>query len=199
VKSAQAPTVDPVVVTFDDGTADFVEFALPFLATHQVPATLYLATGLVDGTVPLPPGAGRLSWAALREALSTGLVALGSHTHSHAVLDRLPASAVRDEVTRSVGLIEEHLGVAAEHFAYPKAVLARPDGETVIRERFRSAAVSGTKPNQYGRTDPYRLSRSPVQTSDGLRWFARKAAGGMALEGTLRELLDRRRYTGARH
>ena len=43
------PAAGPsVVVTFDDGTADFVEVALPILVRHSVPATLYLATGFVE-------------------------------------------------------------------------------------------------------------------------------------------------------
>ena len=47
-----------------------------------------------------------------------------------------------------------------------------------------------------GRTDLHRLRRSPVQVGDGMRWFRRKAAGGMALEDDLRTLRNRRRYAG---
>src|SRR4051794_5969414 len=35
---------DPVVVTFDDGTADFTDLVLPILVEHKVPAVLYVAT-----------------------------------------------------------------------------------------------------------------------------------------------------------
>ena len=41
------------------------------------------------------------------------------------------------------------------------------------------------------------LHRSPIQVSDGLRWFRRKAAGGLSLEDDLRRLRNRRRYAGA--
>jgi hypothetical protein len=36
-----------------------------------------------------------------------------------------------------------------------------------------------------------------VQVSDGARWFARKAQGGMAFEDELRRRLNRRRYAAA--
>ena len=48
------PGRDPVVVTFDDGTADFVEHALPILERHGVPATLYVATAFVEDQQPFP-------------------------------------------------------------------------------------------------------------------------------------------------
>jgi peptidoglycan/xylan/chitin deacetylase (PgdA/CDA1 family) len=187
----------PVVLTFDDGTADFAEVAVPLLVEYRVPATLYLATRWVeegrsfwdDGTV--------LSWAALRDAVSTGLVTVGSHTHSHALLDRLPPEEVATELERSAGLIEDRLGVACEHFAYPKALPPSPGAERAVRARFRSAALAGTRPNPYGATDPYRLARSPVQVADGMRWFRHKATGGMRLEDDVRALVNRRRYAGA--
>jgi len=36
-----------VVLTFDDGYTDFLEFAIPVLVRYELPATLYLPTGLV--------------------------------------------------------------------------------------------------------------------------------------------------------
>jgi hypothetical protein len=66
-----------------------------------------------------------------------------------------------------------------------------------VRARFRSAAVAGTRANRFGAADPYRLSRSPVQVSDGRRWFVRKTHGGMGFEDQLRRLINRRRYAVA--
>lgn len=187
----------PVVVTFDDGTTDFVEHALPVLAAHSVPATIYLATDHVERGVDFVHGGRPLSWDSLRDALSTGLVTIGSHTHTHALLDRLPPDAAEDELRRSCELIEDRLGVVAEHFAYPKALLGSRPVEALVRARFRSAALAGTRPNVAGRTDPYRLSRSPIQTADGFRWFERKLRGGMSFEDDMRRIVNRRRYAGA--
>ena len=188
---------DPVVVTFDDGTADFAEHAMPVLARHRVPATLYVATSFVEDHQPFPAGGTPVSWGALRVALGTGLLTVGSHTHTHALLDRLAPELVDDELARSIDLIGARLGVEAAHFAYPKANAGSPAAERAVRARFRSAALAGTRPNPYGHTDPHRLSRSPIQVADGMEWFRRKAEGGMALEDALRRLLNRGRYAGA--
>jgi peptidoglycan/xylan/chitin deacetylase (PgdA/CDA1 family) len=192
------PASNPVVVTFDDGTADFVDEALPELLDAQVPALLYLATGFVDGGAELPYGGRPLSWAALRDALSTGLVTIGSHTHSHAVLTDLTAAEIDAELRRSCSLIEDNLGVAAEHFAYPKGIMGTAEAARAVRGCFRSAATGRIRPNPYGSTDPYRLGRTPIQRSDTQLWFDRKIAGGLALEGTLRACLNHFRYAGAK-
>jgi peptidoglycan/xylan/chitin deacetylase (PgdA/CDA1 family) len=188
---------DAVAVTFDDGTADFVEEALPILVRHRVPATLYVATDFVERGRPFPDDGVPLSWSALADAVSTGLVTIGSHTHTHALLDRLPAGEVDDELDRSITLIGERLGVEPRHFAYPKALPGSPASDRAVRARFASAALAGTRPNPYGRTDPYRLARSPVQVDDGLNFFGRKMAGGMRVEDDLRRLINRRRLAGA--
>jgi peptidoglycan/xylan/chitin deacetylase (PgdA/CDA1 family) len=188
---------DPVVVTFDDGTADFVEVALPVLARYKVPATLYVATDFVESGRSFPDAGTPASWQALNDAVSTGLITIGSHTHSHALLDRLPTHLIAEELERSVSLIAERLGVAARHFAYPKAVPGSPQAETAVRERFASAALAGTRANAYSVTDPYRLARSPVQVDDGLGFFALKVAGGMRLEDDVRRLANGRRFDGA--
>lgn len=188
---------DPVVVTFDDGTADLVEVALPILVRHGIPATVYLATRHVDEGLRWPDDGVPLSWTGAREMVASGLVTIGSHTHSHALLDRLPLDAAVHELDRSQGLIEDKLQVTAEHFAYPKAVAATPEIETLVRQRFRSAALGGSRPNPYGRSDLHRLCRSAIQASDGMAYFRRKADGGLALEDTVRRAVNRLRYRNA--
>jgi hypothetical protein len=188
---------DPVVVTFDDGTADFTEHALPVLVQHGVPATLYLATRFVEDQVEFPGGGRPVSWAALRDCMSTGLVAVGSHTHTHALFDRLTTAEIDQELDRSIGLIGSRLDVSAEHFAYPKAVDGSQAARAAVARRFRSAAVAGTRPNRYGRTDAYQLARSPIQVSDGMQWFRCKVAGGLRAEDGLRRVLNRVRYARA--
>jgi peptidoglycan/xylan/chitin deacetylase (PgdA/CDA1 family) len=183
-----------VVVTFDDGTADFVDTALPILVEHRVAVTLYLATAFVEEQRAFPDDGRPLSWAALRDACATGLVDVGSHTHTHAVLDRLPAERVVDELDRSKQLIEDRLGRPCWDFAYPKALPPSPAAAGAVRDRFRSAALAGTRPNRPGRTDLYRLARSPIQRSDGVRYFEKKVAGRMAFEDSLRALANRWRY-----
>jgi peptidoglycan/xylan/chitin deacetylase (PgdA/CDA1 family) len=188
---------DPVVVTFDDGTSDLADVALPVLERYRIPAVLYVATDHVERGIWFPGGGRPLSWAALADMAATGLVTVGSHTHSHALMDRFPPDEVERELDVSIELVAEHLGEKPEHFAYPKAVPGSEFADRAVRERFRSAVLGGGGVNRYGRTDPHRLARASVQASDSHDWFVRKLDGGLALEGRLRRAANRWRYRKA--
>ena len=193
---AGAVADQPVVLTFDDGTTDWVSEALPVLVRHGAPATFYVATDFVEGRRPFPGEGAPVSWGGLQEIMASGLATIGSHTHTHALLDRADGPSTAEELDRSIDLIGERLGVACPHFAYPKALLGSPAAEAEVRARFRSAVVAGTRANP-GDGDRYRLHRTPIQVADGLRWFRRKASGGLRLEDAARQLVNRRRYAGA--
>jgi peptidoglycan/xylan/chitin deacetylase (PgdA/CDA1 family) len=188
-----------VVVTFDDGTVDFMDHALPSLIDNGVEATYYIATRFVDEQLPFPNEGTPLTWTALAEAVSTGLVTVGCHTHSHAVVDKLSPEATDEEMRRSTGLIEDRLGVTAHHFAYPKGVFGGEANEAAVARYCRSAALAECGVNPPGSTDRLRLRRSPIQQSDGMRYFEKKVAGGMVLEGTIRDLLNRSRYASSQN
>jgi peptidoglycan/xylan/chitin deacetylase (PgdA/CDA1 family) len=185
-----------VAVTFDDGTADFVDIALPILIEFDIPTTLYLATSFVDSGVHYPAHGRPVSWSALRDAVSTGLVSIGAHTHNHVLLDRCSIERAANELETCSARIEDEVGITPRHFAYPKAVAARPEVERLVRSRYRSAAVAGTRPNCPGSVDVHRLHRSPIQNADGWDGFVRKILGGMRTEDDLRRLVNVVRYRG---
>lgn len=192
----RAPGEPAVVLTFDDGTPDWVDHVLPALERHGTPATFYVATDFVERGVELPGGGRPASWTALAELAASPLATIGSHTHRHLLLDRLDPAQVDDELDRSIDLLRDRLGVDPTHFAYPKAVAGSATARRAVRTRFRTAVLAGTRPNPPG-ADLHELSRSPVQRSDTDAWFRRKAAGGMRLEDDLRRTANRLRYRGA--
>lgn len=191
--SASTPLRPGVVLTFDDGTTDWVDHVLPALDRHRVPATFYVATSFIDEGTLFPGDGAPLSWDGVRELASSGLVTIGSHTHRHLLLDRLPPQQIADELDRSIELLGAHTGNAIDHFAYPKAIAGSQAADAAVRTRFRTAVLAGTRSNARG-ADLHTLRRSPVQPSDGERWFRRKALGGMRLEDDLRQMANRVRY-----
>jgi peptidoglycan/xylan/chitin deacetylase (PgdA/CDA1 family) len=186
-----------VVITFDDGTPDFTDVVVPALERHNLSATLYVATRFVDEALAFPWGAPPASWAALRESLATGHITIGSHTHTHSLLDRLSIDAIGEDLDLSIELIREQLNVSPRHFAYPKAVPGSAAAEIAVRRRFDTASLATSRVNQPGKTDLHRLWRTPIQRGDDFDTFTMKANGGLRLEGELRSLAARARYRGA--
>lgn len=113
----------PVMITFDDGFADFSTAALPTLKQYGFVATLYVATAYVNATSRWLKSEGEemrpmLSWEQLNEISAYG-VECGGHTHTHPQLDMLPLATARDEITRCKELLEEHLGQPVTSISYP--------------------------------------------------------------------------------
>lgn len=178
-----------VVLTFDDGTQDWPDVVMNELADRRLPAVFYVATDFVERGRSFPDHGRPVSWAGLEAMVSTGLATIGSHTHTHRVLARASAREAVDEIDRSVGLLADRLGVAPRHFAYPKAVPPSPAAEVVVRRRFESAVLAGNRANRPG-GDPHRIGRHALTRSDDDAALRHKVAGGMVLEGWLRERRD---------
>jgi peptidoglycan/xylan/chitin deacetylase (PgdA/CDA1 family) len=187
---ADAPAGPPdVVLTFDDGTADWLDVVVPMLLERGLPATFYVSTDFVERQRAFPDEGRPVSWAGLADMLSTGLVAIGSHTHTHRVMAGLTTQQAADEVDRAMELIENRLGVTPAHFAYPKAVAPSPAAEVVVRRRHASAVLAGNRVAHAG-GDAYLLGRHALTVADDEQAFRRKVAGGHVLEGWLRERRD---------
>ena len=101
----------PVILTFDDGYADFYTAALPILRSHDFQADLYVVSGFVGRP-------GYVTAAQVRESDRSG-IEIGSHTVNHADLARTSADGVRAEDVDSKRYLETLLGHPIYSFCYP--------------------------------------------------------------------------------
>jgi peptidoglycan/xylan/chitin deacetylase (PgdA/CDA1 family) len=172
------PATRPVVITFDDGYADFHEHALPLLDRFGFSATVFVTTGWLHDAGPYatgsPPGR-MLTWRQTEEVAATG-VEIGAHGHSHAQLDQLGDAALRDELRHSQDLLQDRLGRHVPTMAYPYGYSsARVRRE--VRACGYTAACAVANAVMTGRHDPFAVPRLTVRAGTSLSRF------GLALDG----------------
>ena len=161
---------DLVVLTFDDGTSDWVELVLPALVEHDVPATFYVSTEQVENGRRLPDDALPVSWPGLAELVSTGLGTIGSHTHTHRLLDRVDRATAAAEIDQSIALIEDRLTVRA-------GTLPTPRPSSATRTRKPRCEPASTAP-RWLVAQPTRGGRLMSTGSPGRRFRSPTAASG---------------------
>jgi peptidoglycan/xylan/chitin deacetylase (PgdA/CDA1 family) len=176
--SARLPE-KPVLVTFDDGFADFHSAALPILVAHNIPATLYVTTGYVGGTSEWLNGPEHhqpmLTWQQLAEVSRSG-VEIGAHTHTHPELDTLPYEEAQDEITRPKRILEDRLGLRVTSFAYPHGYHGPTVKRLVCEAGYTSAC--GVKHAMSATTDDcFSLARIIVGYDVDMTEFASLMAG----------------------
>jgi peptidoglycan/xylan/chitin deacetylase (PgdA/CDA1 family) len=133
----------PVLVTFDDGFADFQGEAMPVVHAMGMAATLYVTTGFLNGrehTIPFRPPGPWLDSAALVALRDQG-VEIGAHSKSHPHLDTLPTEAARDEIGSSKDILEQVLQDPVRSFAYPHGFASRSVRRLVAESGYESACA----------------------------------------------------------
>ena len=178
----------PVVITFDDGFADFFTDALPILKQHNFTATLYVSTAFIDGTSRWLKRQGEasrlmLTWEKLTEISMSG-IECGAHSHSHPQLDTLHCSLARDEIVRSKRLLGDHLGQEIFSFAYPYGYYT-----ALVRQFVREAGYTSACAVRHAMSseavDLFSLARLMVSANTNIEEFSALLNGSSSSPATV--------------
>jgi peptidoglycan/xylan/chitin deacetylase (PgdA/CDA1 family) len=161
----------PVILTFDDGFADFYTEGLPVLRGYGFAATLYIATAFINGTSRWLQREGEtarpmLTWDQLSEISASG-IECGGHSHSHPQLDTLSQTEAYGEIVQSKRLLEQHLDQDVASFAYPFGYHTASIRQQVQEAGYTSAcAVKHAMSSET--SNPFALARLPVKSDTGV-------------------------------
>ncbi len=137
-------SVPTVAITFDDGYAENMEFAIPFLIERSIPFTYFVTLGNIVSGQPFQHdvAAGQpleVNTVESIRALANCGVTIGAHTRWHPSLATLDDPAVlHDEVVTATHELSGIIGRPVRHFAFPFGTVA-----AVSRAGFRMALDAG--------------------------------------------------------
>jgi peptidoglycan/xylan/chitin deacetylase (PgdA/CDA1 family) len=165
---AQGLPSKPVILTFDDGYADFYTTALPILRSHDFRAVSYVVSGFVGV-------AGYMTSAQVREADRSG-IEIGSHTVNHANLANLSAGGVWSQITQSKLFLEQVVGHPVVSFCYPSGKFTSAVASAVAAAGYHDATTTRFG-YSYTLANRYVWSRLRVSGGEPLGQFAAAVQG----------------------
>jgi peptidoglycan/xylan/chitin deacetylase (PgdA/CDA1 family) len=185
-----------VALNFDDGYRDVAENALPVLESLGFRATVFLPTGVIDGTVSFPwyerqPSV--LGWDEVVELDRGETLRFEPHTVTHPNLLLLDDAASRFEIAQSKLELESRLGRPAQSFCYPAGLFGERERRFVAESGFRAAVSCEPGVNLPG-ADLLTLRRRQIDPADRRVDFRAKVGGGHDTPLPLRGLYRRLRY-----
>ena len=121
-----------------------------------------------------------LTWDEAREMLAGGM-AIGAHTHTHAMLSKLSEDEQRREMKLSRDIIGENLGITVESLAYPfgsRMSFTKKTEQIAEEIGFRGAfSYYGNMTNQRENLERYNLKRVTVGSQSGIRMKVQTETG----------------------
>lgn len=155
-----------VVLTFDDGFVGQYDFVFPILRASHLPATFFVATGLIGKSLKLSSGHNLpvMGWEQIWEIGSVPHLEIAPHSVTHREFTRLPPDEIRREVRESGAAVAEKIGRAGKFFAYPRGKFSA-ESAIILKEEGTEAAVTVRQGLVASGDDPYFLRRNTIDSS----------------------------------
>jgi peptidoglycan/xylan/chitin deacetylase (PgdA/CDA1 family) len=190
------PPARTIALNFDDGFRDVGENALPILELFGFRATVFVPTGVIEGTSTFPWYSVQppvMNWEEIVELDRAGTLRFEAHSVTHPNLLRLSDEQSRNEITQSKRALEARLGRPVEAFCYPAGLFGAREHRFVAEAGYRLAVSCEPGVNGLD-TDRLALRRRQIDPRDRGLDFRAKLGGGHDTPLPLRGLYRRVRY-----
>ena len=132
-----------------------------------------------------------LNWDEVQEMRKDGIT-IGSHSHTHPILSRMPIQKAKDEILNSKKVVEKNVDIEVKHFSYPNG--REEDFSEELRDYCREIGFESTCSVIYGTNnasegDAFTLKRvgaiSPVSMLAGelIRLFCKRTTASQHTTG----------------
>lgn len=160
----------PVVVTFDDGYYNVMEYVYPFMRENNIKGVMNVVGTYSDKSTAEDehnPAYSYLTWEEISELEQSGVFEIGNHTYDmHSIGVRSGCKkkygentdTYRTAITEDIGGLQEILteksGVTPVTFAYPYGFISEESVPILHEMGFKALLTCYEKPNYISRDDP---------------------------------------------
>ncbi len=170
-----------VVITIDDGFLCALEIAQPILKEFNLPAILFVSSGIFDNTVKYNSDLGKYLSIEQLKIISKNGMTIGSHGYSHRFMKNMSDQELEIEIESSKKFLEKAINKKITSFAYPYGTKAAFDKRTRIKLKENQYFTAFT--TQHGvikkSSNPLEIPRIKIESGENLFYFKLICYGGM--------------------
>lgn len=135
-----------------------------------------------------------LEWHEIKEMLSSGVVSVGNHTHTHVILSRVDGTRRHSEIQTAHDIIQKKTGVRCNLFCYPNGLEGDFDAETqrLLKQLGYRCALTAIAGFNDRASNLFELRRFPMLHDASFDEFL------LSLYGGLRGLMSRAMHRSSR-
>lgn len=171
-----------IILTFDDGYYNNLEYLIPLLEKYQLKATIFVTTNFIQERY-ITQEKKFMNFEEIKQ-LNPSLVEIALHSHSHENYSKIDISEAEKDLLKNIKLLEQNQINFTKVFAYPYGKFPRERNKK--REFFSmlerigivSAMRIGNNVEIYPFKNKYEVNRIDIKYGDTLKMFKWKMKFG---------------------
>ncbi|HRE40824.1 MAG TPA: polysaccharide deacetylase family protein [Ignavibacteria bacterium] len=175
---------NPVIISFDDGYLNNLEYALPVLKKYNFKSVIFLPVKFINDKNKWDEGNELLLSASQISTMSNENFEFGIHSFSHTNFKNLTSKEIENEITQSINTLNDLKINFTPAFAYPYG--GRPENSTVYQnmiDAFKNYNIKlafriGNRINPLPIRNKFEIKRISVNGNDSIKNFIIKVKKG---------------------
>ncbi|WP_052248368.1 polysaccharide deacetylase family protein [Chryseobacterium taiwanense] len=172
-KESNAP--NKIILTFDDGYYNNLEYLIPLLEKYQLKATIFIPTEYIQSRMHSTEK-NFMSFDEIRN-LNPELIEIALHSHSHRNYSEMSVEEAREDLNKNIEILRENTIIFSNVLAYPYGKFPREKNkkraffEMLEQSGITAALRIGNEIDSYPWKNKYEIKRIDIKYGDSINKF----------------------------
>lgn len=171
----ESNTLNKIILTFDDGYYNNLEYLIPLLEKYQLKATIFIPTEYIQSRMNSSEK-NFMSFDEIR-TLNPELVEIALHSHSHRNYSEMSVEEAREDLKNNIEILRENTINFSNILAYPYGKFPREKNkkraffEMLEQSGITAALRIGNEIDSYPWKNKYEIKRIDIKYGDNINTF----------------------------